>query len=101
MKSESIVDRDERTEAIENAGIRLAYNILTFALLIDVACRAWFKNEAAWDLMAMVVIGGIIIAIYQARQKALPKFLTAKTALVLGIVALLAAIIAAAITLMG
>ena len=35
------IDRDERTVAVENAGYRLAYLVLTFGMLAAVAYRAF------------------------------------------------------------
>ena len=63
------LERDERTVAVENTSYKWAYTLLTFALLIDVGYRAAVRHEAAWDLMALVIVGGIFCTIYQARQK--------------------------------
>lgn len=65
--------RDERTIAVEHASYIWAYNFITFALLIDVVYRSIVLNEAAWDLMGMVIAGGAISAIYQYRQNTLTK----------------------------
>ncbi len=85
------VERDERTIAIEYAGTQLAYNVLTFALLIDAMYRSFFRNEAAWDLLALVIAGGAIIVLYQVRHKAVPQ--VRGLGKVLAAVAFLAAII--------
>jgi len=69
MSTHQSVKADERTVAVENASYRWAFTLITFALFIDVACRAWFRNEAAWDLMALAIVGGVVSTIYQARQK--------------------------------
>jgi hypothetical protein len=53
--------------------------------------RGLFRNDAAWDLMALVIGGGIFCSVYQARQKILAHGWVMKA--VLG--ALIAAIIAA------
>ena len=71
MSTPACVERDERTVAVENASYRWAYGVLTFALLVDVMYRGLFRNEAAWDLMALVIGGGIFCSVYQARQKIL------------------------------
>jgi len=65
------VERDERTVAVENASYRWGYILLTYALLIDVVYRGIVRQEAAWDLMALVIVGGAVSTIYQARQKTL------------------------------
>lgn len=71
MTTHEGVERDERTVAVENASYKWACSFLSFALLIDVVYRGAVRNEAAWDLMALVVVSGIICAVYQARQKTL------------------------------
>ena len=63
------VERDERTVAVENASYRWAYIFLSFALLIDVVYRGIVLQEAAWDLMALVIVGGAVCTIHQLRQK--------------------------------
>ena len=75
MSTHQHVERDERTVAVENASYKSAYIFITFALLIDVMYRGLVRNEAAWDLMALVVAGGVIGAVYQARQKTLAGWL--------------------------
>jgi hypothetical protein len=71
MSAPQCVERDERTVAVENASYRWAYLVLTYALLLDVMYRGLFRNDAAWDLMALVIGGGIFCSVYQARQKIL------------------------------
>lgn len=60
-----------RTVAVENNSYKWAYIFIIFALLIDVMFRGLVRNEAAWDLMALVIVGGAVCAVYQARQKTL------------------------------
>jgi hypothetical protein len=72
MSTQRSVVRDERTVAVENAGYKWAFTFIVFALFIDVMCRAIVRHEAAWDLMALVIVGGAVCTVYQARQKALP-----------------------------
>lgn len=67
-----IVIVDERTKSVANEGHRWAYGVLTYALLLDVVYRGVVRNEAAWDLLVMIIAGGAVCAIYQARQKAMP-----------------------------
>ena len=91
MNTTSLVDHDERTIAVENLSYRWAYHAISFALLVDVAYRGFVRNEAAWDLLALVIAGGAISTLYQARQQALaPRW--ARTG---ALVALLGAIVAA------
>jgi hypothetical protein len=71
MTTQQIVQRDERTVAVENASYRWACTFVSFALLIDVMYRGAVRNEAAWDLMALAIVPGILSSMYQARQKTL------------------------------
>jgi hypothetical protein len=97
MSTTQVVQRDERTVAVENAGYRWAYGVLTYALLVDVMYRGLFRHEAAWDLMALVIVGGAICTVYQARQKTLGHGWVMKVVLVCFIAAVLAFIAAVAI----
>jgi len=56
MNTHQIVTRDERTVAVENVSSRWGLTFLLFALLVDVAYRGVVYNEAAWDLMALVIV---------------------------------------------
>lgn len=59
------IERDERTEAVENASYKWAYSFVSFALLGDVVWRSVWLGQAAWDLMFLVVFGGGLAAAYQ------------------------------------
>jgi hypothetical protein len=97
MSTPQAVERDERTVAVEHASYRWAYIVLTYALLVDVMYRGLFRNEAAWDLMALVIVGGAICAVYQARQKTLAHGWVMKAvlgAVVAAVIAFVAAVLA-------
>jgi hypothetical protein len=84
------VERDERTTAVDNAGYRLAYLILSFGLLVDVAVRSFVRGQASWDLFALIVLAGAVHAIYQAWHRVLYKrwiVMTAVTMIAAAIVA--------------
>ena len=90
------IARDERTVATENASYRWAYLVLSFGLLLSVAYRSFVLGEAAWDLLALVVAGGGVAALYQGRHRVLsPPWVVASVG-----GALLAAIVAAALVLL-
>ena len=91
------VVRDERTLAVENASYRWAYGVLTYARLGDVMYRSLVRHEAAWDLMALVVVGGIVCTVYQARQKILAHGWLRKVVLVACIAGVIAAVVAMAL----
>jgi hypothetical protein len=71
MNTTSSVKRDERTVAVENTSYKWAYILITYALLIDVIYRGIVHKEAAWDLLALVIAGGAVCTVFQARQKIL------------------------------
>lgn len=66
-----LVQQDERTTAVENAGHRVAYLVLSFGLVVIVAFRSLARGEQSWDLLALVVIGGIVNAVYQGHHRVL------------------------------
>ena len=73
MKSETTVDRDERTVAAENASYRWAYLVMTYGLLLSVAYRSFFRHEASWDLIGLVVLSGVVATLFQGRAHVLTK----------------------------
>jgi hypothetical protein len=94
------VVRDERTVVVEDASYRLAYGFITFALLLDVMYRSLVRQEASWDLLALVIVGGVVSTLYQWKQKTLTgrSFkMAAVVFVVAGVVAALVAIAAARI----
>ena len=96
MSATPAAGRDERTVAVENASYRWAYTLLSYALLIDVIFRSMVRHEAAWDLMVLIVVGGAVCTVYQARQKTLSRRWVMEAALV----ACVGAVIAFAIILL-
>lgn len=68
-----IVEKDERTTFIENISYKFGYIFITFALLLDTAYRSFKFNEAPWDMLAIIIISGVIMSIYQYKQKILGK----------------------------
>ncbi len=82
------VECDERTEMIQNASYKLGYLAVTFALLLDIALRAWGRSESAWDLFAVVIGSGLIVSLYQWRGNIVNRawFRVAAVAFVVGLV---------------
>jgi hypothetical protein len=87
-----MVEKDERTTFIENISYKFGYMFITFALLLDVAYRSLKLNEASWDLLSIIIISGVIMSIYQYRQKILGKTWM-RTFIVTFIIAFIVAII--------
>jgi len=73
MSTTPPVGRDERTVAVENAGHRWGLILVSYGLLVDVIYRSIVRHEAAWDLLALIIVGGAVSAVYQARQKTLSR----------------------------
>ena len=97
MSTPQVVERDERTVAVEHASYRWAYIVVIYALLVDVMYRGLFRNEAAWDLMALVIVGGAVCTVYQARQKTLVHGWVMKAvlgAVIAAVIAFVAAVLA-------
>lgn len=72
MKNQ-LIEKDERTIAVENASYRFGYLFLSFGLLLIVAFRSFFYKEANWDLMGLVILGGLVTTVYQALNKILSR----------------------------
>lgn len=87
------VTRDERTVAVENTSYRWGFTFLLFALLVDVAYRGVVQNEAAWDLIALVIAASSFSTIYKARQQTLPAWIAVLVVCLAGVtVAMIAAL---------
>jgi hypothetical protein len=69
----AVVDRDERTTAVENASYRLAYLVLSFGLLLIVAYRGLVYKESAWDLLGLVILAGAVTTAYQGFHSVLTR----------------------------
>lgn len=65
--------KDERATFIENVSCKFGYNLITYTLLIDVIYRALVLDEAAWDLLGIIIISGLVMTLYQYKQKILEK----------------------------
>jgi hypothetical protein len=88
-----VPERDERTVVVENAGYRWSYLVLSFGLLLVVAARSFFRRESPWDLLALVVLGGFVNAIYQGTHRVLYR----RWVVVSGLTLLIAAALGAGI----
>ena len=73
MSTTSIVHRDDRTVAVENASYCWAYLVLSFGLLVLVAYRGFVCNESAWDMLGLVILGGVFNTAYQGFHGVLPR----------------------------
>ena len=67
------VQKDERTTVVEHASYSLAYKFVGFAILFDVAYRAYVKGETSWDLLAILILSGLLTTAYQIKNKIVNK----------------------------
>jgi hypothetical protein len=65
--------RDERQHEIDLQGDRLAYLVVSFGLLLIVAVRAFAAHETSWDLLALVVLGGVVDTAWTASRHAVTR----------------------------
>jgi hypothetical protein len=90
MKPQPVI-RDERTLAVENSSYRWAYFLLTFGLLVIVAYRSFVWHESNWDLLALVILSGVVTSLYQGANRVLSHRWAWMTIAAAGLAASLAA----------
>ena len=88
--------RDERELRMDLAADRLSYTVLTFGLLIVVAYRGFANDESAWDLLALVILSGLVGVVYRARERVVSRRWMAALA-VTGLIAFAVAAIVATV----
>ena len=93
--STTLVQRDERTAAVEHASYRWSYLVLSFGVLLIVAYRSFVRQESSWDLLALVIFAGLASTAYQGFHKVLSR----QWALVSALTVLIAGVLAAVIVL--
>jgi len=64
----SLGPREEPEARIDLAADRLAYLAVSYGLLLIVIYRSFVRGDSAWDLLALVVIGGIVGVGYRVRH---------------------------------
>ena len=89
-----LIVRDERETGVDRAADRLAYLVLSFGLLAIVAYRSFADGAASWDLLGLVVLGGLVGTLYRVAQRAVSREWTI-VALGTAVVALAVAVIVA------
>jgi hypothetical protein len=71
--SAELVDRDERTIAVEHASYRWAYHVMSYGALLIVIYRGLALHQTAWDVFALVLIGGAVPIAYQFSHRVLTR----------------------------
>lgn len=69
----NLVVRDEREASVDQAADRVSYLVLSFGLLAIVAYRSLVDREASWDLISLVVLGGIVGTAYRVQHRAVSR----------------------------
>ena len=87
------VSRDERTTVVENTSYRIAYLVMSFGLLASIAYRGFVLNQSSWDLLALVILGGVTATMYQGINKVLSRRWILTTVAIVVISGLLAIVI--------
>lgn len=93
---DQVVFRDERTITVENASYRWGYLVVTYGLLIMIAFRAFFFKQSNWDLLALVILSGLVTTAYQGSHHIFTRrwmVVFTLTILVAAVVATLVAIV--------
>lgn len=93
---EQMIERDERTTAVENQSYRLAYQVIAYGLLAIVAYRGFFLQQANWDLLGLVIVSSGLATLYQGRE----KIFTRRTLWMWAVSALAAAVLAVVLVLL-
>jgi hypothetical protein len=97
MSQTQPVFRDERTVAIENAGYRWGYLTLSFGILAAVMYRGFVLGQQSWDLLGLVMLGGIVGIGYQVAHNIVTRRWVLSIGITMGIAAIVAAMVAALI----
>ena len=91
-----LIDRDEREHSIDLAADRLAFLVVCYGALLLAAYRAFFLRQETWDLLGLVVLGGIVSLAYRLRQRVVTQPWTAVHVATVLIAAAIAFVIAIA-----
>lgn len=87
----TLAPRDEREASVDRAADRLIALVLSYGLLGLVAYRSFVLHEAAWDLLGLLVVSGVVGFAYRWRQ----RVVTSGLLLALLVAALIAGVVAA------
>jgi hypothetical protein len=71
--------------------VRRGHGAVTYGLLLSVAYRAFVREEASWDLLALVIVSGGVATMYQGRHRVLSRPWLIMTLMAIAMALLLAA----------
>jgi hypothetical protein len=89
-----LVRRDERERLIDAEAERLVAAVLSFGILVLVLVRS-LRGEASWDLLALVIAGGVVGMAYRARRGAIDRRFAALQGAAMVVAAIGAAVVVA------
>jgi hypothetical protein len=90
-----LLARDEREASVDRAGDRLAYLVVSYGLLLVVAYRSFVERRPSWELLALVIVGGLVGTAYRLWHRAF----TREAALVIGLTIVVALAVGALVAL--
>jgi hypothetical protein len=90
-----LLARDEREASVDRAGDRLAYLVVSYGLLLVVAYRSFVDRQPSWELLALVIVGGLAGTAYRLWHRAF----TREAALVIGLTIVVALAVGALVAL--
>ena len=69
----TLLARDEREASIDRTADRFAYLVISYGVLAIIAYRSFVDGQASWDLLGLVVLGGVVGAAYRGLHGALGR----------------------------
>ena len=91
-----IVPRDQSGQRVDFSADRIAYLTVSYGVLLSVAYRSFARDEAAWDLLALVVLGGIVGLAHRVSKGAVSSRGTAMIAVTIVIAVVVSGLLAVA-----
>jgi hypothetical protein len=92
----SLMARDEREQSIDLAADRIAFLVVCYGALILAAYRSLALGQEAWDLLALVVMGGVAGLAYRLQKRVVTRPWTLVLAATVAAAALVAVVAALA-----
>jgi hypothetical protein len=82
--------RDERERSVDLAADRLAFLVVCYGALAVAAYRSLVLGQETWDLLALVVTGGLAGLAYRVRERVVTRAWTLVVAVTIGVAAVVA-----------
>jgi hypothetical protein len=88
MNTEQLVERDERTVAVQNAACKWGFFSLYLGILLDCLYRHKVWHEGSGDLFVVLGVGVAVTTVYMIRHKATAPPLGRKKFFIVSVVAI-------------